>query len=173
MNDDWKWVLRTSNATRPVLRLLPGWKPDDNGAGAPRIERHLLRYAGLVQVSAGDGGRVTSFGNESDLGTAFALATSVLGKNQMQFSGNLGYAASPECPRPVSAPATAVARASEPGPEVTVTMRQMFVPGRVSAALRGRHGRRSGTADTVAERQGRRRRSPMRCVWNTASRSTR
>src|SRR4029077_7706158 len=32
MNDDWVWVLRTSNATRPVLRLMPGWKPDDNGA---------------------------------------------------------------------------------------------------------------------------------------------
>src|SRR2546426_2887852 len=32
MNDDWKWVLRTSNATRPVLRLLPGWKVDDNAA---------------------------------------------------------------------------------------------------------------------------------------------
>src|SRR6266576_3702546 len=93
MNDDWKWVLRTSNATRPVLRLLPGWKIDDNGAEHRASSEIFSDTRALVNVSAGDGGRVTSFGNEAGLGTAFALATSVFGKNQIQFSGNLGYAA--------------------------------------------------------------------------------
>src|SRR5205823_321330 len=83
MNDDWKWVLRTSNATRPVLRLLPGWS--DNDGSARRASTGIFSDTrALVQVSAGDGGRITSFGNESDLGTAFALATSVHGKNQLQ-----------------------------------------------------------------------------------------
>src|SRR5260370_12594898 len=92
MNDDWKWVLRTSSATRPVLRLLPGWTPDDNGASRRASSGVFSDTRALVRVSAGDGGRITSFGNESDLGTAFALATSLLGKNQLQFCGNLGYA---------------------------------------------------------------------------------
>ena len=63
MNDDWKWVLRTSNATRPVLRLLPGWTPDDSGPARRASSGIFSDTRALVQVSAGDGGRVTSFGN--------------------------------------------------------------------------------------------------------------
>src|SRR6478735_2936664 len=59
MNDDWKWVLRTSNATRPVLRLLPGWKIDDNGAEHRASSEIFSDTRALVNVSAGDGGRVT------------------------------------------------------------------------------------------------------------------
>src|SRR5260370_42009265 len=98
MNDDWKWVLRTSSATRPVLRLLPGWSPDDNAASRRASSGVFSDTRALVRVSAGDGGRITSFGNESDLGTAFALATSLLGKNQLQFCGNLGYASQSGAP---------------------------------------------------------------------------
>ena len=35
MSDDWKWVLRTSNATRPVLRLLPNWNANGSAPGPP------------------------------------------------------------------------------------------------------------------------------------------
>jgi hypothetical protein len=135
MNDDWKWVLRTSNATRPVLRLLPGWSPNDNGPAHRASTGIFSDTRALVRVSAGDGGRVTSFGNESDLGTAFALATSLLGKNQLQFSGNLGYA--PQSGVPSAGFRTSYSRGEgeDTGPEVTVTMRQMFIPGRASAAL--------------------------------------
>src|SRR5260370_40528998 len=35
MTDDWKWVLRTSQATRPVLRLLPDWGPKVATVHAP------------------------------------------------------------------------------------------------------------------------------------------
>src|ERR1700686_5320196 len=33
MSEDWKWVLRTASATRPIMRVLPGWDPgiDPNG----------------------------------------------------------------------------------------------------------------------------------------------
>ena len=137
MNDDWKWVLRTSNATRPVLRLLPGWKIDDNGPQYRASSGIFSDTRALVNVSAGDGGRVTSFGNESDLGTAFALATSVLGKNQLQFSGNVGYAAQSGVPSAGFRTSYSHGDGSDPTPEITVTMRQMFVPGRVSAVLTG------------------------------------
>jgi hypothetical protein len=90
MSDDWKWVLRSANATRPVLRLLP-----DVDFSKP--ERRASSYQvfsdtrGMVRVSAGDQGSVSILGHEPDLGTAFALATSVYGHNQVQVSGNLGY----------------------------------------------------------------------------------
>jgi hypothetical protein len=135
MNDDWKWVLRTSNATRPVLRLLPTWSPDDNGPAHRASTGIFSDTRALVRVSAGDGGRVTSFGNESDLGTAFALATSLLGKNQLQFSGNLGYASQSGAPSAGFRTSYSRGEGEDAGPEVTVTMRQMFLPGRTSAAL--------------------------------------
>src|ERR1700682_5764350 len=135
MNDDWKWVLRTSSATRPVLRLLPGWSPDDNGVARRASSGIFSDTRALVRVSAGDGGRITSFGNESDLGTAFALATSLLGKNQLQFSGNLGYASQSGAPSAGFRTSYSRGEGNDTGPEVTVTMRQMFLPGRTSAAL--------------------------------------
>ena len=45
----------------------------------------------MVKISAGDEGRVSQYGNEPDLGTAFALATSLFGNNQLQVSGNIAY----------------------------------------------------------------------------------
>ena len=91
MSDDWKWVLRSASSTRPVLRLLPGLAPDPN---AP--SRHTTVFSetsGLVQLSGGDAGQVSGFGNEADLGTAFAVATSLYGRNRVAVSGNLGYMA--------------------------------------------------------------------------------
>jgi len=72
MSDDWKWVLRTSSSTRPVLRYLPVAISD------PGQESHRAVFSGtrgLVKVSTGD----SSSGNidAGDLGTAFALATSL------------------------------------------------------------------------------------------------
>jgi len=136
MNDDWKWVLRTSNATRPVLRLLPGWKPDDSSGAERRASTGIFSDTrAMVQVSAGDGGRVTSFGNETDLGTAFSLATSVMGRNQIQFSGNVGFAALSGAPSAGFQAGFSRGGGEEAIPEVTVAMRQMYLPGRVTAAL--------------------------------------
>ncbi len=91
MSDDWKWVLRSASATRPVLRLLP-----DPGLGSPPVHETTAAALfsdtrGLVQLSAGDQGQTSSLGAEPDLGTAFAVATSFLGRNQVQMSGDVGY----------------------------------------------------------------------------------
>ena len=89
MSDDWKWVLRSSSATRPVNRYLPvelsGQSP--NGALRPHIfsETHAL-----LSVSGGDGGLADADSSSGDLGTGFALSTNFLGKNQLQLSGSLG-----------------------------------------------------------------------------------
>jgi len=131
MNDDWKWVLRTSNATRPVLRLLPGWKIDDHGPEHRAASGIFSDTRALVNVSAGDGGRLTSFGNEAGLGTSFSLATSVFGKNQIQFSGNVAYASQTGMPSTGFRTSYSHGEGDDATPEITVTMRQMYVPGRV------------------------------------------
>lgn len=129
MSDDWKWVLRTSSATRPVLRILPGMRPQQNVD--PLVATHGAVFSetrGLVKVSGGD----ASDGNldAGDLGTAFALATSLFGANHLKFSGNLGYAAE-------SGTQSAGFRTSYSrnlgilgNPEISVTMRQLAMPGR-------------------------------------------
>lgn len=134
MSDDWKWVLRSASSTRPVLRLLPRFDPTE----PPESRRQALfsETRGLVKVSAGDAGQALAFGSQPDLGTAFALATSLYGNNQLQFSGNLGYGS--QSGIPTAAFRTSYSRSVGMGtPEVSVTMRQLFIPGRVSSGLTG------------------------------------
>ena len=76
MSDEWKWVLRSATATRPVLRF-------SAESIRHRVHGTTTRAAvfsdtrGMFKVSAGEGRSATSVGNEADLGTAFALATSL------------------------------------------------------------------------------------------------
>jgi len=121
MSDDWKWMLRTAASTRLVLRFLP-----DPLAKDPAPHSHGPVFSdtrGLVELSAGDGPLVTGIGNQADLGTAFALATSVAGNNHLELSGNLGYGAQTGVP----AAAFRTAYAVSGGPEISVTMRQLFL----------------------------------------------
>ncbi len=88
MSDDWKWVLRSSPATRPINRLLPVDFPPSQGPKArPRIfsDTHAM-----LAVSGGDGGLVDTDDAGIDLGTSFALSTNVLEKNQLQVAGMVG-----------------------------------------------------------------------------------
>ncbi|MBZ5620419.1 MAG: TonB-dependent receptor [Acidobacteriia bacterium] len=132
MTDDWKWVLRSSSATRPVLRFLEK-TPD------PSVAHHTAAFSdtrGILKVSAGEGGLVTGTGNEADLGTAFALATSLYGNNVLQVSGNVGYGS--QTGVPTAAFRTSYSRNVGGGtPEISLTMRQLFMPARLGAALTG------------------------------------
>jgi hypothetical protein len=131
MSDEWRWVLRSSNSTRPVLRILPGSKnPQERKSASVFSDTR-----GVVKLSAGDQAAESAFGSEPDLGTAFALATSFLGQNQLHVSGNIGYVS-------VSGAPTAAFRTSfrhsapegGSGPEVKLTMRQVSLP-RLSAPV--------------------------------------
>ncbi len=126
MSDDWKWVLRTASSTRPVLRLLPGLDKDSD-----RTTRHLAAIfsetRGLVQLSGGDAGETAGFGNAADVGTAFAVATSLFGSNQVAFSGNVGYMA--QTGMATAGFGTSYKRDIGPtSPMFSVTMRQMMIP---------------------------------------------
>jgi len=140
MNDDWKWVLRTASSTRPVMRMLPrlatdAAAPSDNDEDKPH---HTIfsDTRGLLMFSAGDGSLVAGFGSSADMGTAFALATSLFGSNQFQFAGNVGSGAQSGIPS--AAFRTTYSRTVGPAsPQVSVTMRELFLPGRMGAAIFG------------------------------------
>jgi hypothetical protein len=135
MSDEWKWVLRTSSSTRPVLRILPRIDITDIGTDHHSTAAAFSETRGLVKLSAGDQGRVSAYGNEPDLGTAFALATSLFGNNQLQVSGNVAYAAASGMP--AAGFRTRYSRTLSNGstPEVRLTMRQLFLPARAGTSL--------------------------------------
>ncbi len=134
MTDDWKWVLRSASAARPVLRFTE----DPPASSSERVTRTAMfsDTRGILKLSAGEGALATGIGNQADLGTAFALATSLRGNNVLQLSGNVGYGS--QTGVPTAAFRTSYSRSMGGGsPEFSVTMRQLFLPGRMAAAFAG------------------------------------
>ena len=86
---------------------------------------------GVVQLSGGDS---TLSGGAGDLGTAFALATTLSGARELQFSGNVGYAGAS------GAPATAfrtryTSLGGQRTPDVEFTVRELGGRERMGQAL--------------------------------------
>ena len=137
MSDDWKWVLRSSMSTRPVLRMVdmsaPGSKTQPGGGFSMFTDTR-----GIVKVSSGEGSPFSNSANEPDLGTTFALATSLFGGNQLQVTGNIGYGM--ESALPATGFRTTFSRADLSGPSVKLTMQQVSLPNRASGALVGGQG---------------------------------
>ncbi|MDQ2949866.1 MAG: TonB-dependent receptor, partial [Acidobacteriota bacterium] len=90
MSGDWKWVLRSSPATRPITRLLGDEAAGEEAHVRPRI---FSGTHAMVSISGGDSSLIDSDSAQSDMGTGFILSTNILGKNQIQVGGN--YAESP------------------------------------------------------------------------------
>src|ERR1019366_6398412 len=78
MGDDWKWVLRASPSTRPILRFLPASISSSQDSSSRPFSDMFSQTEGIVKVSAGDSDAFSG-GSQQDLGTAFALATSIYG----------------------------------------------------------------------------------------------
>lgn len=88
MSDDWKWVLRSSPATRPITRLFPD--ESSQSAGARLRPRVFSGTHAMLSVSGGDGGLIDLDSAQGDIGTGFAVSTNVFGKNQVQIGGTFG-----------------------------------------------------------------------------------
>jgi hypothetical protein len=127
MSDDWKWALRTSSASRPVTRILPI-------GPSLRVQRASTLFhetRGLVNISGGDSG--SGARGETDLGTMFALETTMAGSSHLQLAGNVGYARASGLPS--AAFRTSFSRDFGAfSPEVTITMRQIYLPGHAAVA---------------------------------------
>ena len=129
MSDDWKWTLRSSSETRPVMRMLPV---------VQTVHEHHDKKAnpfsdtrGVVQLSAGDSGSIGATVAQADLGTAFAVATSLYDRNQLLVSGNVGYLSGSGLP---DAGFRTTWTRDSGAPEMIVTVRQISLPDRSGAA---------------------------------------
>lgn len=130
MDESWKWTLRADSSLRPILRLLP--VEDAGQRAAARQGEKTAVFAdsrGMVKISATDGSETASASGEADLGTQFAFATSLYGGNRVHVSGNVGYASASGAP--AAALRTTYSRdVRGAAPSVSVTMRQIYLPGR-------------------------------------------
>jgi len=131
MNDSWKWVLRADSPTRPVLRILPAQPPASSGSDESAARTMFSDSRGLVKISASDGAPVMG-DSQADLGTEFAFATSVYGGNRLQVSGDVGYGIGPAAPSGAFRTTYSRDLADGLSPEISVTMRQFYVPWRLS-----------------------------------------
>jgi Carboxypeptidase regulatory-like domain len=129
MSDDWKWVLKESASTRPVLRMLPGVSGSDPNQRQSPPASAFSDTVGVLNLSGGDAGSLGGSSSQTDLGTAFALATSIYGHNQVLLSGNVGYSARAGLP---AAGFRTSYRRDGAGPEVAVTLQQVYLPTRGS-----------------------------------------
>lgn len=140
MSNDWKWVLRSSPATRPITRLLEEPPPATPAPGLhPRI---FSGTHALLSINGGDGGLIDSDSSQADLGTGFVVSTNVLGRNQLQVGGTFGQSFGP-----AAMGLCAIYSRNENGgfgepPEVTMTVSQFGVLG---AQLPGNQGPGSST----------------------------
>lgn len=138
MNDSWKWTLRADSPIRPVLRILPvqdsASRTSDN---TPESRGQMFSDSrGLVKISASDGSPVDG-DSQADFGTSFAFATSLYGTNRLQVAGDFGYGVGSATPS--GAFRTTYSRELTDGftPEVSVTMRQFYVPLRSGQSFYG------------------------------------
>ncbi len=124
MTERWQWVLRAKYSRRNVLRVVPGHRSER--------EQFLRKLGGTfedthayAEFSAGQGQRSNGLNSQQDLGTAFAVATSIFGDHDLTVSGNRGVGN-----REIFGGSTAfrTTYAKEIGaakPEVALTVRQL------------------------------------------------
>ncbi len=124
MTDDWKWTLRATHSIRPVLRFTDQLEARERERVLRKITGAFSDTQAYAQISGGAGVTPSALANQSDLGTSFALATSVFGDNNVTVSGNLGYSAAAQSP--TTGFRTSYQRDFGLGaPEVSVTVRQL------------------------------------------------
>jgi hypothetical protein len=134
VSDDWKWVLRSNPGLRPVLRYsAPRVSAGAAGRDWP-VPDGWRKTRGVVQISGGESSS-DLMGTSSDLGTAFALATSVFGTRELQFSGNVGYAAASGNPASAFRTRYTGLAGGSASPDVEFTVRQFGLRQRVGQAL--------------------------------------
>jgi hypothetical protein len=138
MSDSWKWTVRANDPLRPILRLLPVQVPpaqqsaetaSDTGNTSSRASM-FSDSRGLVKISASDGAPVMG-DSQADLGTEFAFATSMYGGNHLQVAGDIGYGVGSVAPSGAFRTTYSRELADGLSPEISVTMRQFYVPSRV------------------------------------------
>ena len=133
MSERWKWMLRAEHSRRNVLRFAPS---DRDGR-----EEFLRKLSGTfedtrayAEFSAGQGNRSNGLRSQQDLGTAFAVATSLFGNHDLTVSGNRGVGRHDLTGGSTAFRTTYAKDLGLAKPEVALTVRQLQSS---SAAARG------------------------------------
>lgn len=147
MSDSWKWALRADTAMRPILRFLPVQAIPAGSEVGTSGTALFADSRGMVRISASDGATVSSDG-QADLGTQFAFATSLYKGNFLHLAGDVGYA--PGSTAPSAAIRTTWSKELPTGdtPEISVTMRQVYIPLRMGQGVMANAQNGAGQADT-------------------------
>lgn len=125
MTKDWRYVLRSSPATRPITRLLAA----SSSANTEPFPRVFSDTHAVVSVAGGDFNLVDSDLHDGDVGTGFALSTNFLQRNQIRIGGSI---AQNSAFVPAAIGLTAVYTRGDNGfgsssPEITVSLSQLSV----------------------------------------------
>jgi hypothetical protein len=127
MSDDWKWVLRSSPATRLITRIL-----EEGPSTSSSAELHPRVFSGthaMLSINGGDGGLIDSDSTQADLGTGFVVSTNLLGKNQLQIGGTMAQGFGPGAMGLCAIYSRSDAGGFGTPPEVTMTMTQIALLG--------------------------------------------
>lgn len=124
-DNDWKWVVRSAGALRPVLRLLPAASAPP--ASAASDGPHYSDYRGHVEFGGGGGGASSGFGGDATMSTGFSMAQTLFADTTLLLGGNVGY----DHATPASAFRGILHRDHGDGEssEMSVTVRQIQLPG--------------------------------------------
>lgn len=135
LSEDWKWSLRSNGSLRPVLRFLPREQWESVPGQQPGEQRAAIEITrAMMKLSAGDAGISNAIGHEADLGTAFALATTLFNGNELRLAGNVGFATASGAA--ITGFRTNYTRAAgSASPDVELTVRQAGVRQRAGDAL--------------------------------------
>ncbi len=119
---DWKWVVRSAGALRPVLRLLPDANPTPP---VTNTAARQMEYKGRLEI-AGGGGATSGFGGDAGLSTGFSMAQTLFADTTLLLGGNVGF----ERATPASAFRGILRRDHGDGQisEMSVTVRQIQLP---------------------------------------------
>ncbi len=85
MTKDWRYVLRSSPATRPITRFVAA-SSSTNAEPFPKV---FSGTHAVVSVAGGDFNLVDSDLHDGDVGTGFALSTNFLQRNQIRIGGSI------------------------------------------------------------------------------------
>ena len=124
MSDRWKWVLRAKHSRRNVLRFQPA-KRDEREEFLRKLGGTFEDTRAYAEFSAGQGGRSNGLSSQRDLGTAFAVATSLFGDHDLTLSGNHGVGALDLQGGSTAFRTTYAKEIGAAKPEVALTVRQL------------------------------------------------
>ena len=136
MSERWKWVLRAKYSRRNVLRFAPAQR-DEREEFLRKLGGTFEDTRAYAEFSAGQGTRSNGLSSQRDLGTAFAVATSLFGDHNLTVSGNravegLDLAGGSRGFRTTYAKEVGLAK-----PEVALTVRQLQASTLVTRGVMG------------------------------------